>query len=419
MTTADILGRFLWHDLMTTDQDAAGAFYPKVTGWKSQPWENDSSYQIWVTPKGASGGTAALTAEAQSAGTHSHWLAYVGTPDIESTVETAQKLGAKVLKEISDVPDVGRFAVLADPQGAMFAVYTPESAKDGADETGGGFSWHELATSDLDAAWEFYSELFGWDKEGAHDMGAGVGTYLLFGQGGKQIGGIYKVSSDASTPPHWLCYASVSSVSEAAEAAKAAGGQVVNGPMEVPGGDWVAQVIDPQGAAFAVHESRQAAAKPKRAKKSKPAAPKASPAEAAAPAAVADEPADEAPASAKPERKAPARSKKKAAAKSKQAPAKAAAKGKGAAKKAPAKSKAAAKSKGKPAAAKKAAVPKKAAAKKAAAKKAVAKKAAPKKASQKKVAALKKSAAPKKAVAKKKAAPTKVVGKKKAPARKK
>jgi predicted enzyme related to lactoylglutathione lyase len=375
MATADILGQFVWHDLMTTDQGAAAAFYPKVTGWKSQPWENDSSYSIWVTPKGMSGGTMLLPAEAQSAGTPAHWLPYVGTPDIESTVEDAEGLGAKVLKPVTDIPSVGKYAVLQDPQGATFAVYTPEQEKEDGEQTGGGFSWHELATTDLDAAWEFYSELFGWDKEAEHNMGE-MGTYLLFGQGGKQVGGMYKKGAEQPGGAGWLCYASVPSAADAAEAAKAAGGQVINGPMEVPGGDWIAQVLDPQGAAFAVHEVKKAAGKAK-----KPKTAKAKPAEPAA-AAVMDGFDAEAAVMAEPE---------KTSARAKKAPSKKkAASSKAAAKKAPAKSKAAAKSKGKPAA-------KKAASKKAA-KKAV-----------KKGAAVKKSAAPKKKAAAKK---TKVAAKK-------
>jgi predicted enzyme related to lactoylglutathione lyase len=260
MTTADILGRFLWHDLMTTDQGAAGEFYGKVTGWTTQPFDAESDYSLWVTPSGPRGGASVLSEDAQSAGTPPHWLVHIGTPDIESTVEDAKRLGGRVITEISDIPEVGKYAVLADPQGAVFGVYQP-SAADGETPTGiGDFSWHELATTDQEAAWSFYNELFGWSEEGSHDMGP-MGTYQLFGQSGKQLGGIYTLSSDTSTSPHWLCYVNVASASEAAEAAKAAGGQVVNGPMEVPGGDWVAQVIDPQGAVFAVHESKAQAAK--------------------------------------------------------------------------------------------------------------------------------------------------------------
>jgi predicted enzyme related to lactoylglutathione lyase len=397
MTIADILGSFLWHDLMTTDPGAAGDFYPKVLGWKSEAMEG-SDYKVWTTPKGMSGGTSQLESDAQ---TPSHWLAYVGTPDIEATIDKAKELGGRLVKEVKEVSSVGKYAVIADPQGALIALYSPESAD--STDTGSSFTWHELATSDLEAAWDFYSELFGWSKEGEHDMGPGMGIYLLFGQDGKQLGGMYKQPADRPSAPNWLSYMSVSSAADAAEATKDAGGQVANGPMEVPGGDLIAQLIDPQGAFFAVHQAGKKAAKAKKPKKS--AAPKREIAEAEpvdateAVSAAEDEESTSMPAAKPAKKKAASKSNGAAAAsKTKAAPKKAAAKT------ATAKTKAAAKSKA-PAAkksAKKKAAPAKAAVKKSAPKKAAAKKAVVKKS--KKTAAVKKSAAPAKKKASKKKA---------------
>jgi predicted enzyme related to lactoylglutathione lyase len=406
MTTADILGSFLWHDLMTTDPGAASDFYPKVLGWKSEAMEG-SDYKVWQTPKGMSGGTSQLDSDSK---TPSHWLAYVGTPDIEATIDKAKELGGSVVKEIQEMPSVGKYAVIADPQGALIALFEPESA-DHAD-SGGSFTWHELTTSDLEAAWDFYSELFGWSKEGEHDMGP-MGIYLLFGQDGKQLGGMYKQPPDRPGSPSWLSYMSVPSAADAAEATKDAGGQVANGPMEVPGGDLIAQLIDPQGAFFAVHQSNQKAAKAKKPRKS--GAPKretaeVEPVDATSAVSAAEESASDA----------PAPKKKKAASKSNGASAASApADAEPAAKKAPAsKSKAAAKTKA--AAKSKAPAAKTSAAKKAPAKKAAGKKSVAKKAVSK-VAARKsapKKAAAKKAVAKK-SKKTAAVKKSAAPAKKK
>jgi predicted enzyme related to lactoylglutathione lyase len=116
----------------------------------------------------------------------------------------------------------------------------------------GDFTWHELSTSDPDAALRFYSELFGWGKGAAHDMGA-MGTYQLITIAGKDVGGIYK-PLDHSTPPSWLSYVRVPDAAKAASATKAAGGRVLHGPVEVPGGSWVVMGLDPQGGAFAVVE---------------------------------------------------------------------------------------------------------------------------------------------------------------------
>ena len=189
-----------------------------------------------------------------------HWLPYVGTADVDATVQTAQGLGGRVYMGATDIPDTGRFAVLADPQGAVFAIFSlPATAPSG----GGGsmpqeFSWHELATSDPVGALRFYAALFGWAEIATHDMGP-MGVYHLVGLGGVASIGMWKTTADKPMPPHWLCYAHVADIDKSANAAKAAGGKLLNGPMEVPGGTWIAHLTDPQGAAFALHADKRVA----------------------------------------------------------------------------------------------------------------------------------------------------------------
>jgi len=362
MSNADLRGRFVWHELATTDTAGAGAFYPKVVSWKTQPWEKDASYTLLMGAKGPNGGVMALGTDGGAA---PHWTPYIGTPDIAATVEAAKKLGATVLKDVSEVASAGKYAVLKDPQGATFALYTPAPGTPGSSggPEVGDFSWHELATTDFEAALHFYQQLFGWDKGPVHEMGGGM-KYQLFHHAGREVGGIFNGDSMGMSPS-WMCYVRVDDVGKAANAAKAAGGRVLNGPMEVPGGDWVAQVMDPQGATFAVHERKAAAAAAKPAAKpaavAKPATkpanslPDVKPAAAAKPAA---------PAPAKPAAAAPAAKPAAAAAKpaARKAPAKKAA-AKKAAKKRPGKKAAGKKKAAKRPAAKKA---KKSAAKKAA-----------------------------------------------------
>jgi hypothetical protein len=259
-------------------------------------------YTIWMTGQTQVGGLMALPPEA--AGTPPHWLVYVGTPSVDATAEHAQRLGARVVKPASDIPNVGRFAVLADPQGATFALYTPGAGSAGASSVPSGvageFSWHELATTDVAGALRFYGELFGWTKGPGHDMGA-MGTYQLFERFGVQVGGMCNVQGP-STPPSWLSYVRVADSTRAAGAAKAAGGRLLHGPVEVPGGSWIAMLLDPQGGAFAVHEMPRAQARPAAAPKA--AMPAAQPKPAAPPAAK--PPASPAPAGA-PRPAAPAR----------------------------------------------------------------------------------------------------------------
>ena len=391
MSNADPRGKFVWHELLSGDAAAATAFYTKVVPWKSQPWEQDSSYHMWVARNGPVGGIAKTDGSAPP-----HWLAYVAVSDVNATAEQAKGLGGRVLKGKTDLPNGGSYAVLADPQGAEFAVYQSggetgngaQSATPGAGE----FSWHELATTDAKAAMEFYTKLLGWETGPVHDMGPPAGNYHLFLHQGNQYGGMF-VSDSSGAGPSWLCYISVEDVGKAATAAKNAGGRVMNGPMEVPGGSWIAQVLDSEGAPFAVHEAAKAAAKPAAKPATKPASkPKAEKAAAPAAAPAAAKPADAKPAEAKP------------AAKPAAAPAAAAPAAKPAAK--PAAAKAPAKAPAKAAPAK--AAPAKAAAKKG--KKAAARKAPARKAAKKAAAKGKAKAAAKKG---------KKVARKAAPAKKK
>jgi len=312
MSNAEIRGRFVWHELMTTDPQGAGAFYSKVLPWKTQP-SGMPDYTLWVAGKTQTGGLMPQPEDARRAGAPPSWLIYIGTPDVDATAAEAQRLGGKVLKSPADIPGIGRFAVLADPQGATFAIFTPGGSPAGGGSPPKDFSWHELATSDQQGALAFYSELFGWSRGPAHEMGPD-GTYQLVEHGGSQVAGVHKLM-DTSKPPRWLTYITVASVDRAAAAAKAAGGKVTQGPMEVPGGSRVAQILDPQGGAFAVHElARQPAAA---------SAPAEKPAAAAKPAAAKSRPSARKKAAAKrpAARKAPARKAKRAAAKAKRRPA--------------------------------------------------------------------------------------------------
>jgi predicted enzyme related to lactoylglutathione lyase len=270
MSNADIRGRFVWHELMTTDTKAAGAFYSKATTWKTQAWDKDPSYTLIVSASGPFGGLRTLPDAARAPGPY--WVADNITPNLDADLQTAQRLGARVLMGATQIPDAGRYAVLADPQGAVVALFSPPA---GAPEGAAGsmpqeFTWHELATTDAAAALSFYGELFGWKELRKHDMGA-MGVYHLVGIHGVESIGMFKALPDRPMPTRWMSYAHVADIDKAASAVKAAGGKVEHGPMEVPGGTWIAHCVDPQGAAFALHADRRVAAA---APAAKPAAPK-------------------------------------------------------------------------------------------------------------------------------------------------
>jgi predicted enzyme related to lactoylglutathione lyase len=252
-------GYFVWHELMSTDPSAAIPFYRKVAGWTAQAWPADPSYRIWEIKSRQIGGLMDLPDEARRGGAPSSWLPYIGTEDAEVAAWEAQRLGGKVIRDTAAVPTVGKFAVLQDPQGAVFAVLEHEEERAvrwPPDE--GDFSWHELMTSDPDNAFRFYSALFGWQKVDSFDMGPD-GLYQMFGWKNRMLGGVYRRPASVTAPPHWTSYVNVPDAIGAARKAEQMGARIVTGPMEVPGGDWVAVGIDLQGAEFAVHSAPRAA----------------------------------------------------------------------------------------------------------------------------------------------------------------
>ena len=318
--SAALQGKILWHELLTVDTGAAASFYAAALGWKVRAWEHDPAYGLVETPSsGVLGGLRHLPGGGQP-----HWLPFVGVADIAASVARAEGLGAKVLQPVTEITGTGgRYAVLADPHGNAIGIYHPAQAQhaDGSPmEPSPAPGWHELGAPSGEAALGFYRDLFGWQLAASHDMGP-AGKYLILGLADKQFGGLFTSQEKRG----WLVYFRVPGAAEAVAAVKAAGGKVLREPMEVPGGGWIAQFLDPQGALFAVMSSVRSAAKPapaaaKPTSKPKPVAakPAAAPAPKVAPASAA--PATKAKSKAKTKAKAAAKSAAKAKLKAKPAP---------------------------------------------------------------------------------------------------
>ena len=250
-------GKFVWYELMSTNPDAAKKFYTDVIGWKTQPFEHAAGmdYTMWVKGETPVGGLMELPEEARKGNVPSHWVGYVAVPDVDKTAARAVELGGRVVHGPADIPEVGRFAILADPQGAVIAVYksSQDMAPTDADPETGDVSWHELATTDWEGAFDYYADLFGWEKQQAMDMGE-AGTYQMYGMGEKMLGGMYNKSAEQPGPPAWLYYITIDDLDATVARVKKDGGQIVVEPMEVPGGSRIAVGIDPYGAAFGLHE---------------------------------------------------------------------------------------------------------------------------------------------------------------------
>ena len=250
-------GQFVWYDLMTSDPKAAEGFYGKLIGWGTQAFDGgDNPYTMWTKNETPLGGVMELPEEARAAGAPPNWIGYVAVENVDAIAKETVRLEGSVLHPPTSIEGAGRFAVLADPQGAVFAVYAHSGEEEGPSGPPqvGQFSWNELATSDYKKALSFYSDLFGWTPQDAMDMGE-AGIYQLYGLGDPPMGGMFNKPDEMPGPPMWLYYISVDDVTSAVAKVKELGGQVVNGPMEVPGGDLIAQCLDPQGVLFALHSS--------------------------------------------------------------------------------------------------------------------------------------------------------------------
>jgi len=244
---------FVWYELMTSDLDSATAFYRDVVGWDAQ----DSGmpgirYTLLTAGSKQVAGAMTLPQEVCDAGGRPGWIGYIGVADADSAVEKLTQAGGTVHRPPEDIPGIGRFAVVADPHGATFALFHPHggSPEPAQPMAPGHVGWHELYAGDGPEAFAFYSGQFGWSKGEALDMGP-MAVYQLFEANGRMIGGM--MTKPAAIPhPYWGFYFTVPEIHAAIERVKAGGGQILNGPMEVPGGAWIIQAVDPQGAAFAL-----------------------------------------------------------------------------------------------------------------------------------------------------------------------
>jgi uncharacterized protein len=257
-TASSLLGRPVWYELMTTDTGAAETFYKKVVGWSAAPFP-ESPNQYTVFKRSGDVQVGGLMPRPQGMNMPPFWSMYVAVPNLEDAAKQIEKLGGSDLSGVIEVPTVGRMQMLKDPQGAAFYIIQPQPSEAGREETApeiGEASWHELITTDAEAAMKFYHDVFGWQPSEAMDMGE-MGKYQMFNRPHGMIGGMMnKPPAMAQVPPHWLIYFRVPDINAAADRVKKNGGTVVNGPMEVPGGDWILNAIDPQGAAFALHAKK-------------------------------------------------------------------------------------------------------------------------------------------------------------------
>lgn len=244
-----------WYELGTTDVTAAGAFYENVLGWKVVPAGVPGFDYSLANDADGNGVAGMMSLADQVDAPPPNWVIYFEVADADATAEAIGSAGGSMLTQPADIPGTGRFAIAADPQGAVFGILQPLT-RDTTDmvraydqNRSGHGNWHELSTTDVAAALEFYGTIFGWSKGETMDMGTD-GVYQLFQAGGGDLGGMMGLGE--APAPAWLTYFGADGVNSAIERITSAGGTLVHGPSEVPGGAFIAVAADPQGAPFAV-----------------------------------------------------------------------------------------------------------------------------------------------------------------------
>jgi hypothetical protein len=254
---SDLQGKFVWYELMTTDTAAAETFYGSVVGWTPRKMDmGEMTYTLFNVPgtERSVGGLMTIPDELKSMGVPPNWTGYVYVDDVDASAKAFTDNGGSVRRPPTDIPSVGRFAVVADPQGAVIIIFKPippdTMPPDLDPHTPGLNGWHELYAADWSTAFDFYSKVFGWTKDQAMDMGE-MGVYQTFAQNGTMIGGMMTKTPNIPVPC-WGYYFIVKGIDTAIDKIKAGGGMVLNGPMEVPGGGFTIQCTDPQGAYFAL-----------------------------------------------------------------------------------------------------------------------------------------------------------------------
>jgi uncharacterized protein len=256
-------GSFIWYELMTTDPDSAAAFYGAVIGWKiaapATSMPDGKDYRMIVRSDGGSaGGMLKLSEEMLKQGARPVWLGYLHVVDVDAAVKGIEASGGRTLMPRMDLP-VGSIAMVADPMGTPFYVMRPIPPPGMPDAKSDVFDtraeqrvrWNELESPNLALAKVFYTRHFNFQFNEAMPMGA-TGDYCFADHDGVRIGAIMQQRPGHGPLATWLFYFGVRSIASTKLAIEVNGGRVLNGPHQVPGGDWILVATDPAGAAFGV-----------------------------------------------------------------------------------------------------------------------------------------------------------------------
>lgn len=243
---------FVWFDLMTTNVPTAKAFYAKLFGWKGVVIETSATgtYEILSNQGTQFGGLVAL---GEGQGARSCWMPYLSHDNLDALGERVTAAGGKVRIPPMDIPFVGRFATLEDPQGAQLSALSmlPDVPYHPAEPELGLVCWNELVTPDPEGAAAFYTGVFGWNAT----PGVPSPNYWVFNHDKPSASGMIPAPAE-SERPHWLPYFQVEHLDVSFARGRDLGAAVLMPPTDIPQMGRYAILADPTGAHLALYESR-------------------------------------------------------------------------------------------------------------------------------------------------------------------
>src|SRR5256712_9770561 len=191
-TVAQSVGTFVWHEQVSADPKEAQDFYTQLFGWNTEVFKPGEADYTMISSGGQNHGGFGKALEGAPP---PHWLSHVRVENLDETIEKAKSAGGKLAAGPFEMGEVGRIAIIADPQGAYISAYQPEREESGSE---GVFVWDELGTTDADDAQRFYGEVFGWTTS---DMGPEYGGYRIFNPGETGIPGLMTLPDPTVPPP--------------------------------------------------------------------------------------------------------------------------------------------------------------------------------------------------------------------------